>query len=205
MSLGPEVSQSTLEKAFLLFQASMTPVTKKGKNPHFKSTYTKYEDVVASVLPNLTEVGLSFRHTSRFGDGVWYLGTKLIHAESGSHSEVFEMPCPIGKMQDMGSAITYAKRYTLMALLGLPSEDDDGHKGNQPVRQAASEPKPSKAELQNLFKLMVEKSWDPQEVKAVMAKAFGYETTDKLTMKDYIALYKTIETRSPEQALEEIL
>lgn len=200
------MSEASLEKAFLQFQQSISPVTKKGKNPHYKSTYSRYEDVVAHISPLLVEVGLSFRHTSRESGEHWYVGTKLVHAESNTTSEVFEMPCALGKMQEMGSALTYAKRYTLMALLGLPSEDDDGHKAShpQPVKKA-SEAKPTAEDLNRLYKLVDAKNWEPTEVKDIMLKAFNCDVTSKLTMKDYVLLYKTIEQKTYEQALEEII
>lgn len=128
---------SSLEKAFLDFQSKVAAVVKGGRNPHYKSAYAKYEDVVAHVGGPLHEAGLSFRHTSLVTEHGWYVGTKLIHAESGSESEIFQMLCPIGKMQEMGSAVTYAKRYTLMAILGLPSEDDDGNVASKIVAPPA--------------------------------------------------------------------
>ncbi len=124
------MTSKTIEQAFLAFQENMGAVTKKGVNPFHKSSYPRYEDVIASVGHKLNENGLTYRHTSRVTPDGLYIGTKLIHAETGTQTEPFEMLCPYGKMQEMGSAITYCKRYTMTALLGLPSEDDDGNKAD---------------------------------------------------------------------------
>ena len=53
--------------------------------------------------------------------------TKLTHTESGQwQSSIAVVPLPKADPQGMGSAITYARRYALTAMLGLVTEDDDG-------------------------------------------------------------------------------
>lgn len=180
------------EQAFLKFQSSAAPVGKKGKNPHYKSSYARYEDVVAHVGPLLHEAGLSFRHTSRFEHGQWFVGTMLIHAETEETSELFEMPVSIGKMQEMGSAITYAKRYTLMALLGLPSEDDDGSVASRTPAKVANPANPelytgTKEQKIQLMKWAKEKEIADNDLKGIseawMGLTFSKEIFNEITQR----------------------
>lgn len=118
----------SLEKAFLEVQKELKAVQKDAENPFFKSKYATYDAVVENVKPALNKYGLSFRHTSRWADNIYLVGSELVHASSGERSLPFEMPIKIGNPQETGSALSYAKRYTLAALVGLASdEDDDGN------------------------------------------------------------------------------
>lgn len=123
--------QTEFEKAYLKAQKAMGSADKDGKNPHFKSTYSTYTSVVNCVKGPLNDNGLTFRHTTRLDEQGWHIGTILVHADTGQESPPFEMLCTMGKMQEMGSAITYAKRYTLQSICGIPSDDDDGHVANK--------------------------------------------------------------------------
>ena len=121
--------QKNLGKALLAAQAKLRGVGRDGTNPHFKSKYASLENVTDTIRPVLQEVGVVFMQAPGPVDehGVMSLTTLLIHAESG---EMFEstIGVPLVKRdpQGVGSAITYACRYSLMALLGLPPVDDDG-------------------------------------------------------------------------------
>lgn len=116
---------SEFEKAFLKAQQAMRAAKKDSENPFFKSKYTDYATLVATVKAPLNDNGLSFRHTSRFENDRYMVGTVLIHADTGARSEVFEFPTKIGSPQETGSSVSYSKRYTLAALLGVASDDDD--------------------------------------------------------------------------------
>lgn len=118
---------SELEKAFLKAQKKMEHVAKDATNPFFKSKYSTYESVVAAVKGPLNDVGLTYRHTSRFEGDKYLVGTYLIHSDTGEKSNVFEMPTKVGNPQETGSGLSYSRRYTLAALCGVASsEDDDG-------------------------------------------------------------------------------
>ncbi len=122
------VIRKGLEQAYLDAQKEMPKAPKDGINPHFKSRFTTYDALVDTVSPVLNKNGLSFSHVSRFDGGLYFVGTVLNCAETSHTTKPFEMPINFGKPQEMGSAITYAKRYTLAAICGIASdEDDDGN------------------------------------------------------------------------------
>lgn len=118
-----------LGKALLTAQGKMRGIAKDGTNPHYKSRYASLESVTDTIRPVLQEVGIVFMQAPGSVDehGVMALTTWLVHAESGeTFSATIGVPLVKRDPQGVGSAITYACRYSLMALLGLPPVDDDG-------------------------------------------------------------------------------
>jgi len=122
---------NTLFAALLAAQKEIGKVTRDAKNPHFKSNYSTLEAVIESVKEPLNNNGLIITQTLEQTDGGdWCLATRLTHSES-REAITSSMPIVAKDMSDpqkWGSAITYARRYTLQALVVLPAEDDDGNK-----------------------------------------------------------------------------
>lgn len=125
-----------IETRFARAQAKFKPIPKRGVNPYFKSTahpngspYCLYEDIMCECLPHLHAEGLSLRHTSRFENGLYLVGTAIYGAEYSLPA--FEMPVPIEGPQKQAAGITYARRVTVSALLAASTdEDDDGNKAS---------------------------------------------------------------------------
>ena len=118
-----------LGKALLAAQGQMRGVKMGGINPHFKSNYATLENVTDTIRPVLQAHGVLFMQSPGGvnENGVMDLTTNRIHAESGEMiSSTIGVPLNKRDPQGVGSAITYACRYSLMALLGLPPVDDDG-------------------------------------------------------------------------------
>jgi hypothetical protein len=122
-------SQKELYMALAKAQAQFKVAEKDTTNPYFKSKYADFESIVSSCRQALSNNGLSFvQITSIEQNGNLILITRLCHA-SGEYIESSYPIEPIKKdPQALGSALTYAKRYSLSALLGVVTseEDDDG-------------------------------------------------------------------------------
>lgn len=116
-----------ISAALLKAQSKMGAAVKGSVNPFFKSNYADYGAVLEVVKEPLNENGISIVHKVSSTDTAHYVETILIH-ESGEtiSSGVMRLELQTHDMQKLGSAITYAKRYSLQALLAIPSEDDDG-------------------------------------------------------------------------------
>jgi hypothetical protein len=142
-NLGDDPSPTQqLVAALTAFQSLAYSAPKDSKNPHFRSTYASLASVLAAIQP-ATQFGLS--HTVTFGstEQGTLLVTTLHHIGGASISS--ELLVPMGAdWQKNGSAMTYARRYALMALYGLAPEDDDGNAAvAHPVAaQRAPEPAP---------------------------------------------------------------
>lgn len=116
-----------LAKSLLTFQVKMGKIVKDAKNPFFKSSYATLSTILEHIQIPLAESGLTF---TQFPTENNTLTTILIHAETGEYILGTYSMSPIkNDPQSIGSAITYARRYALGAILGLNiDDDDDGNK-----------------------------------------------------------------------------
>lgn len=117
--------------AFVRAQRAFGPALKTSKNPHFKSRYADLAMCVEAVIDALHEQGIALLQPLReCADGVT-VETVLLH-ESGErlHGGTLHVPALKADPQAYGSAITYARRYSLMAACGIAPEDDDGNAGS---------------------------------------------------------------------------
>ena len=123
--------------AFVKAQKAFSPALKSSTNPHFKSKYVDLAGCVEAVMDALNANGIALvQHTSESDSGV-IVETVFIH-ESGEAMQCGKLHVPASKhdAQGYGSALTYARRYSLMAACGIAPEDDDGNAASQP-KQAA--------------------------------------------------------------------
>ncbi len=115
-----------LVSALVKFQSEVDPIRKESENPYFKSKYADLAGCIAATKDKLAANGLAVIQTTRLEGGLNVLRTLLLHT-SGQFivGEYYLNPIK-NDPQSMGSALTYARRYCYMAILGLAPEDDDG-------------------------------------------------------------------------------
>ena len=109
---------------------------KDRNNPAFKSKYADLSSVVEAVKPALVKHGLFFiQHTHEQQGGVC-IETIVCH-KNGDQMSFGKLFVPAGKQdaQGFGSALTYARRYSLMTAFGVCPEDDDGNAAVKPAPQ----------------------------------------------------------------------
>ena len=117
-----------LATALVKAQKAFGPALKSSTNPHFKSRYADLSACVEAVIEGLNNAGIALiQRTSEDLNGVT-VETVFIH-ESGEMLECGKLHVPASKQdpQGYGSALTYARRYSLMAACGIAPEDDDGN------------------------------------------------------------------------------
>lgn len=119
-------SIKSLAVALSKFQADVKNPANTEDNPFFKSKYAPLSGILNDVRPLLSKHGLSVIQ-SPGGDGQNIMMTTLLLHESGEwiESETLVLKADKPTAQGAGSAITYARRYALSAILGIASEDDD--------------------------------------------------------------------------------
>ncbi len=144
-------------------QAEMSGAKKGANNPFFKSKYADLNSVVDAVRIPFAENGLSYSQFPVMDDNRVGVETILMH-DSGEFIASTLM-LPTGKLdaQAAGSAITYARRYSLQSIAGIPAEDDDG---NAAVKggQAKQVKQVDQAKLKQLQDLIVSKGFTVQQV-----------------------------------------
>ena len=107
----------------LKIQEENIKVLKDAKNPFFKSNYTTLNEVLEKIRPSLSKNKLALTQIS-IPDG---LKTVLVDTETGESIESIVPYIGTTDMQKLGGAISYARRYALIAMFNLESEDDDGN------------------------------------------------------------------------------
>ena len=115
---------ASLAAALILLQSRLPRITKDTDAQYGK--YANLSSIHDVILPLLGECGLAWITMPTLLDGQFVLHYRLIHGPTGTEEDGW-YPLPTsGTPQQIGSAITYARRYTLTAVLGIaPAEDDD--------------------------------------------------------------------------------
>lgn len=120
-------------------QGHMTGAKKESVNPFFKANYSSLADIMQAISKPFFDNGLSFVQAAETEGGMIAVTTRIMH-KSGQWIESLTMLPPVKTdPQAYGSAITYAKRYGLQALAGVPSIDDDAQFASASVQNKAQE------------------------------------------------------------------
>lgn len=137
----------TLTSAVAAVQADLPSVGKdktaivKGDKTNYKYTYADLAAVSAAILPLLSKHGLAWITLPTLDDsGKFVLRYELRHVSGEEAVGSYPLPTS-GRPQEMGSAITYARRYALCAVTGVAPEDDDDNAATAEQSAAARERK----------------------------------------------------------------
>lgn len=121
----------------LLFQRNINAIKKDATNPHFKNTYATLTHILSEVKPVLSDLGLVIMQPIEGGK----VNTHLIDSETGELiSASIDLPTGLNPQQ-VGSAITYYRRYLLASILSLEIEDDDANEASKPASGATDDGK----------------------------------------------------------------
>lgn len=117
-----------LATALVKAQKAFGPALKSSTNPHFKSRYADLSACVEAVLDALNDNGIALVQKSYDCENGVMIETMFVH-ESGEMMECGILHFPASKADPQGhmSALTYARRGSLMAACGIAPEDDDGN------------------------------------------------------------------------------
>ena len=113
-----------LSTALAAAQGALKNPPKNKINPHFKSRYVDLSDGLDAIRECYAKHGLAFVQGTSVMDGIIILNTRIVH-KSGQWLESDYPVGGLGRPQEMGSAMTYARRYSLFGLVGVAGEDDD--------------------------------------------------------------------------------
>lgn len=179
-----------LGAALLEAQKDAPGLQRDAINPHFRSNYVSLDSLVAVVLPILNKHGIVVMQTPTISDGRPALRTKLIHAASGeSEEDTMLLELEKDTPQGQGSAITYARRYSLMSMLGLVADVDDD--GNAATPQNGT-PKPAAAEPNFTFDPAQERSEAQAKMLHRLVKVLG--EAGKISEPQFVAACRSLKT-----------
>lgn len=226
-------AEAAFNEAFAQMQAKLPTVVKRGliyakdeddpKKRVVRSRYAKYEDIIGKIRPIMSEFGFSIRHATRHLEGGWIEITGvLMHRAGHSVSDTFTTkPDSGGRMNDIqriGSAKSYGKRYTLLALVGIATEDEDddgaatgerksGKQYKAEQKQEKREPQAgsdgtggdvitpgAKGQVGRLWTIAKKCGRTETEIKMWLQIVYKVDSTAKILRKDYDAIIKALET-----------
>lgn len=181
----------------------------EGQKANYSYKYADLANTFEAVLPSLLEHGvLMIQSTDSSDPTIVTVQTRLYHAASGEwmESELSIKPTA-SDAKAIGSAITYARRYSIQPLLGLATEDDDGTQASKPVATgpAPSTP-PSKINVAtqarfNAFSDALSQEKREKIIREIQGM-FGHEETgfvaDLFSGEEVHAAYKAMERAAKE-------
>jgi hypothetical protein len=169
-----------LAKALAAAQAEMPVVVMDSKNPFYNSKYSSLSAILSVVLPILGKHGLAFSQLPYFEGEQVGLHNLLMHESGQWLNQDIQVPFKSEKnfIQSVGIFITYLRRYSVAAILGIASEEDtDGQSKTE--KKTAKEPTPEKelTEVGKAQKLVVDlcKEFPKEQKVAVMAILKSYD------------------------------
>jgi hypothetical protein len=143
---GPTpAQQAALYGALVAFQAAVPTVSKDATNPHLRNKYATLESVIDTVRPHLAAAGLGFAQPPLLADGMAGCETVLYHRDGGRLT--YRLMMPVGQArgvsdaQAVGIVLSYARRYSLLGILGLAVGDEDTDGGPPAGARPTAPPK----------------------------------------------------------------
>lgn len=120
---------ATLWEAFAAAQAEFGPIIKSTKGA--RGNYAPLDSVLEAVRPIINKHALALTQATFVSDGTLFVRSSIVHTPTGEHHDA-EYPAGLFTLQhqQLGAGVTYARRYSLLSLLGVfpENEDDDGEK-----------------------------------------------------------------------------
>lgn len=132
MQLFASEELTKLLPALIEAKKGFSPVLKDSTNPHFHASYASLRAVLEAVEKPLLDNGLALvQPTVAHEDGSQVCLTYLMHVSGEWIGSSYRLNPVKTDPQGFGSALTYARRYQALAVLGLAPEDDDGNEASR--------------------------------------------------------------------------
>jgi len=179
------MESSNLYAALSKAQAEMKPAKFNKVNPHFKSKYADLSSIMESCKEALCNNKLSILQIIDYENSEMILKTRIAH-ESGEFIEAkFFLRTEKNTLQGLGSAITYARRYSLAAILGIVAdEDDDGNQATEEEELCITKPQED-----YLVKMLLTLNEDDR---AKVIKSLGFNNMGKVKKTNFEPTVKLI-------------
>jgi hypothetical protein len=183
--------------ALVKAQKAFGPALKTSTNPHFKSRYADLSACVEAVIEGLNANGIALvQQLSECNDGV-IVETIFLH-ESGETFNCGKLHIPAVKhdAQGYGSALTYARRYSLMSACGIAPEDDDGNSASKTsnVTKVIKKPEINESQMQDHL-LAIDACTSEDELRRAFADAYHDSAHSKEWQGKVIAKKNEVKTR----------
>lgn len=189
-------SIKNLAKALVEFQSEVKDPKRDANNPFFKSKYVTLDTLIDTVRPILTKHGLAYFQEPVSEDGKIGCRTILVH-ESGEFMEgmPFYMNVTKNDPQGAGSALTYARRYSLSAMVGVAwDDDDDANVASGNVKREKTTKEKVKDIAKQVNTVIKAKNIAPNEIAQMVANN-GCTKFDELSEEQAKAILAEVQSR----------
>jgi len=133
------MENTKISAAFVAAQKAFGPALKTATNPHFRSKYADLSACIEAVIDGLHANGIALIQRPQPCESGVMIETLFVHESGESLSGgTLHVPAQKNDPQGYGSALTYARRYSLCAACGIAPEDDDGNAASKPTRAKAT-------------------------------------------------------------------
>jgi len=127
---------TTLNAALVKALGELSNISKDKINPHFKNKYAGLDSILDAVRPVFSKHGLAITQLPQFQDGLAGVVTRIIHTSGESTESTLLLPLRDQSAQSVGSALSYARRYSIISVCGICGDDseDDGQVASTPSK-----------------------------------------------------------------------
>jgi hypothetical protein len=204
MSAKASSPQFELQKALIKAHAELLLCPMDSVNPAFKSKYASLESVLTAIKPVLAKHGLAVLQMP-LEDGK--LRNVVIHEAGGRFVWTSRVPSKGDRPHDIGSALTYARRYSLVSLFGIVGDpDDDGnassgvsvHVNTTPAHIA---PPTKQSAVEAILASAIKNGWTKPELTKLLMQEYKKDKLELLERADHEKIYKAVSNFKPNDLL----
>lgn len=181
-----------LAEALAKAQSTMGEAKEDSKNPFFKSNYADLTSVWRACRKSLTDNGLSVVQTTDMKDDKITIVTTLIHSSGEWMKGCLPLMLTKNDPQTMGSALTYARRYALAAIVGVCKEGEDDDAEQATVRKENIN--------DDQIKQLIKSIGTDTEAKDIILKRFSAKAFSDIPKDSFATVMTWLETRAKEKA-----
>ena len=196
------MDNTKIAAAFVKAQKNFAPALKTNTNPAFRSKYVALDGCIEAVIDSLNANGIALLQPTHECESGVTVETIFLH-ESGESLSGGKLHVPATKQdaQGYGSALTYARRYSLMSACGIAPEDDDGNAASKP-QTAKPATTLTRAQQEEISALVAETGSDLVALMAWVSKCAGHEckTLGQVPANAYAPVMKRLNEKREQTA-----
>ena len=179
-------------------QGIIKPAIKDSTNPEFESSYADLASVWESCREALSSNGLAVTQTMDFSGEKQVLVTMLGHSSGQWIKSIIALPIQRPGPQELGSCISYCRRYALSSMVGVFQYDDDGEKAQSSYREKPTLSKSQLAKIKALYSSINDKDYMKQ-----LNEYLKVENILDLNPKDYERAIRSLERKIKEDEVKD--
>jgi hypothetical protein len=186
-------------------QGELSNVLVDAKNPHFKNEYATLDSLLEKIRPIFSKNGLALIQVPLCENDKHFLETMVTHSSGQFYSSTMALICSKNDMQQLGSAMTYARRYMAEGAAGVTKTQDDDAEGATVQDAKPKDPVQPKVpnipsymtdnRIKMIYALCKEAKWSEDHLRKFVKHQFGLESNRLLTREQFEILIAHLKTK----------